>query len=228
VVKHLSTRGQEYADYPDDDHLDDVDDDWADHIPPAERRWRPMGMIAGGVLLVAAVATAVILHSDDSASRGATVGPPARGVVATPAPPTPGPRPSPPAASSPPPETVTTVPPSTVAPRQPPAAPSPTPAAPQAAVPQPVNPRTVVYTVTGTRKLLDLVNVVYTDAQGAPHTDVNVPLPWRKTVVLNPGVDSVSVTATSLFGQLNCSILNANGQLAAVSAKNSIIAACRR
>ncbi|PQM44568.1 putative transport accessory protein MmpS3 [Mycobacterium talmoniae] len=91
-----------------------------------------------------------------------------------------------------------------------------------------MNPRTVVYQVTGTKQLLDLVSVVYTDGQGLPHTDVNVSLPWTKSVVLEPGVGVESVTATSLFGQLNCSIVNATGQPIAVSANNSMIATCTR
>ena len=48
--------------------------------------------------------------------------------------------------------------------------------------------RTFVYRVAGTKGLLDLVTVVYTDASGAPQTDFNVSLPWSRTVVLNPGV----------------------------------------
>jgi hypothetical protein len=40
------------------------------------------------------------------------------------------------------------------------------------------SPRTITYRVTGNRQLLDLVTVIYTDAQGALQTDVNVALPW--------------------------------------------------
>lgn len=74
--------------------------------------------------------------------------------------------------------------------------------------PAPLNPRTVVYRVTGTKQLFDLVNVVYTDARGFPVTDFNVSLPWTKMVVLNPGVQTESVVATSLYSRLNCSIVN--------------------
>lgn len=91
-----------------------------------------------------------------------------------------------------------------------------------------MNPRTVVYTVNGTKQLLDLVSVVYTDAQGIPHTDVNVTLPWTKTVVLNPGVGIESVTATSLYAKLNCTIVDAAGQIVAASTNNSMIATCTR
>ena len=65
--------------------------------------------------------------------------------------------------------------------------------------------------MTGTKQLLDLVNIVYTDARGYPQTEFNVSLPWSKVIVLNPGVQTQSVIATSIYGRLNCSILNAAG-----------------
>ncbi|HTY30455.1 MmpS family transport accessory protein, partial [Mycobacterium sp.] len=104
------------------------------------------------------------------------------------------------------------------------AAPLPTAAPPPVAV----NPRTVVYSVTGTKQLLDLVNVVYTDARGYPQTDFNVSLPWSKVVVLNPGVTTESVVATSFYGRLNCAIVNAAGQPVAASANNGVVATCTR
>jgi hypothetical protein len=88
--------------------------------------------------------------------------------------------------------------------------------------------RTFVYRVTGTKGLLDLVTVVYTDAQGAPQTDFNVSLPWSRTVVLNPGVGTRSVVATSLTGHLNCSIADGVGQLIAISTSSAMIATCSR
>jgi hypothetical protein len=117
------------------------------------------------------------------------------------------------------PETVTTVSPTAEA------AP---PAAPAEAVPPPPapSPRTVTYRVTGSRQLIDLVTVIYTDQQGALQTDVNVALPWAKTVVLDPGVELKSVTATSVMGQLNCSITDAAGALIAAQNNNSMIATC--
>ena len=101
--------------------------------------------------------------------------------------------------------------------------------APQA-VPPPASavPGTVTYRITGTRNLIDLVTVIYTDAQGALQTDVNAALPWTKTIVLNPGVSLSSVTATSVSGQLNCAILDANGSLIAAQNNNSIITNCTR
>lgn len=94
--------------------------------------------------------------------------------------------------------------------------------------PAPLNPRTVVYRVTGTKQLFDMVNVVYTDARGFPVTDFNVSLPWTKMVVLNPGVQTESVVATSLYSRLNCSIVNTGAQTVVASTNNAIIATCTR
>lgn len=107
---------------------------------------------------------------------------------------------------------------------------TPTAAPPTTAAPPPIalNPRTVVYTVTGTKQLLDLVNIVYTDARGYPQTEFNVSLPWSKVIVLNPGVQTQSVVATSIYGRLNCSILNAEGQTVVASANNTMMATCTR
>jgi hypothetical protein len=91
-----------------------------------------------------------------------------------------------------------------------------------------LNPRTVVYSITGAKQLLDLVNVVYTDAAGYPHTELNVALPWTKVVVLNPGVQTPSVIATSIYSRLNCSIANAQGQAVVASTNNATIATCKR
>jgi hypothetical protein len=88
--------------------------------------------------------------------------------------------------------------------------------------------RTFVYRVTGTKQLLDLVTVIYTDARGAPQTDLNVSLPWSRTVVVNPGVQIRSVVATSLTGHLNCSITDGAGQPVAVSTRSAMIATCTR
>ena len=65
-------------------------------------------------------------------------------------------------------------------------------------------------------------------AQGALQTDVNVALPWAKTVVLDPGVELRSVTATSVAGQLNCSITDASGATIAAQNNNTLIAACTK
>nr|WP_253900663.1 hypothetical protein [Mycobacterium asiaticum] len=82
--------------------------------------------------------------------------------------------------------------------------------------------------MTGTKQLFDLVNIAYTDARGFPVTEFNVALPWTKVVVLNPGVQTESVIATSLLSQLNCSIVSAQGQLVKASTSNTALATCTR
>lgn len=227
TMNHLDSHLYDYPDddiYPDSDALYGSDTDA--RYRPADNRWRPVAAIAGVVFALAVIASVVIVNGGDSASTSATVAPPTRTVIATPRPTAP---PAPPRSSLPP-ETVTTVAPP---PRQPTASPTeiPTAAPPPAAgeAPRPeVNPRAFTYRVTGTKQLLDLVSVVYTDAQGMPHTDVNVSLPWSKTVVLDPGVELKSVIATSLTSRLNCAISDATGQPVMVSATNSMIATCTR
>lgn len=223
--------------YPDDDweaHDTDTDTylhedhDWTGW--PADGRWRPAAAILGAVVAIGAIATAVIINSGDSASTKATVGAPAPRTL-TSAPPTtrtsapPAPSASPRPSAQLPPETVTTMTTPSLVPT-----PAPTAALPPTVAPPPtvIDPRTVVYTVTGTKQLLDLVNVVYTDARGFPQTEFNVSLPWSKVVVLNPGVQTESVVATSFYGRLNCSIFNAAGQPVAASANNGIMATCTR
>jgi hypothetical protein len=114
------------------------------------------------------------------------------------------------------PETVSTVAPTPTAADTP----APTAAAPAS--------RTVTYQVTGTRQLLDLITVIYTDQQGALQTDLNVALPWSKTMVLDPGVELTSVTATSLLGKLNCTVTDANGATITAQNNNSMIATCTK
>ncbi|MGZ4583182.1 MAG: MmpS family transport accessory protein [Mycobacterium sp.] len=229
-------------DYPEDDVRDS---DEPDYYPdgdyswtgwPAEFRWRPVAAILGAVVAIGAIATAVIINSGDSASTKATVVPPMpRTATSAPAAPKTTASASPSAAPQLPPETVTTVP-RTVPPSAlptvpvtppvpaPTAAPAPTLAPPAAAI----DPRTVVYTVTGSKQLLDLVNIVYTDARGYPQTEFNVSLPWSKVIVLDPSVQTVSVVATSFYGRLNCSVVNAAGQPVVTSANNGNLATCTR
>jgi hypothetical protein len=182
-----------------------------------ERRWRPVAAFVGCVVALGAIATAVVINSGDTASTKATVGAPTpRTAIAqtTQAPAASAPKPAKP---QPPPETVSTVAP-------PSAAPSPTALAPAATL----DPRTVVYSVNGTKQLLDLVSIVYTDARGLPQTEFNVALPWSKMIVLNPGVQNVSVVATSIYSHLDCSVFNAAGQTVVASANNASIATCTR
>jgi hypothetical protein len=201
---------EDYEDYEDYDEYDDE---------PIDRRWIWIAGVAGAILLVAVICTVVILGGGDSGSVSTTVVPPtssqpAATTSARPAATTPAAAP-PPAAPLPP-ETVTTLTPSASA--SPSAAP--TEAAPVA--------NAVTYRVTGNRSLVDLVTVIYTDSQGALQTDVNVALPWSKTVVLDPGVTLSSVTATSVIGQLNCSITDGSGATIAAQNNNSMIATCTK
>ncbi len=223
----------ENEDYENEDYEND-DYSWTGW--PADPRKRPVTAILGAVMALGAVATAVVLNSGDSASTKATVGAPVpHPVTSAPAttkastPPSASPTPS--HVPQLPAETFTTVAPPSAAPGMGPAA-TPTAAPPAIAPAQPptagLNPRTVVYNVTGTKQLLDLVNVVYTDARGYPQTEFNVSLPWSKMVVLNPGVQTESVVATSFLGQLNCSVVNAAGQMIVASMNNSTLATCTR
>ncbi len=203
----------------------DLDDygDIEEYYEPIDRRWIWVAGVAGAILLVAVICTVVILGGGDSGSVSTTVAPPAttsQPAATTSAAPATTARPAPPPAAALPPETVTTVTPTPSAP------PSDTPTA---AAPAPTAaPNTITYHVTGNRNLIDLVTVIYTDSQGALQTDVNVALPWNKTVVLDPGVTLSSVTATSVAGQLNCSITDASGAAIAVQNNNTMIANCTK
>jgi hypothetical protein len=206
--------------YPDDDDYTDVIEYDEESI---DRRWMWIAGIAGVILFIAIGTTGIILGGGDSGSVTAT------GTSSAPTTETSAPAAaSTPAAAPPsgalPAETVTTVSP---APETPTAVAAPAPA-PQVAAPpvQAPPPGTITYRVTGNKQLIDLVTVIYTDAQGALQTDVNVALPWTKTVVLNPGVELKSVTATSVGGQLNCGIYDAAGALVTYQNNNSMIATC--
>jgi Mycobacterium membrane protein len=239
-------------DYPDDEMYDGADSDFEDDgygelAWPNDARWRPVAAFVGAVIAVGAVATAVIINSGDSASTKATVGPGPRPVTSAPhttSPPSASTAPSTSRAPQLPPETVTTLTPGAAAPGLPTYAPLPTYLPPRAAPPlalpgvglppaalpptAALNPSTVLYSVAGTKQLLDLVNIVYTDAQGYPKTEFNVSLPWTKAVVLNPGVTTQSVIATSIYSHLNCSVVNAQGQVVVASTNNTTMATCTR
>ncbi len=240
TLSHLGDEVRDY-DYPDDEsygtdeadfYLDDGDDDSRWTGWPADSRLRPATAVLGAVVALGAIATAVIINSGDSASTKATVGAPAPRTMTSAAVATTS---APPRASHTttplPPETFTTVTTPSAAPS---VAPTATPTAAPPAYPTALppaaalNPRTVFYNVTGTKQLLDLVNVVYTDARGYPQTEFNVALPWSKVIVLNPGVQTESVVATSFYGRLNCSITNAAGQPVVASANNGNLATCTR
>jgi hypothetical protein len=210
------------------DYTADYEPDYEPEYDEAriDRRWMWIAGIAGAILFVAVATTGVVLGGGDSGSVSATATSGAPTTSAAPAP-TSAPRAAAPMPSLPP-ETVTTVSPTAQAPTStatsvPPAAAAPAEAAPPPPAP---SPRTITYRVTGNRQLIDLVTIIYTDGQGALQTDVNVALPWAKTVVLDPGVELKSVTATSVAGQLNCSITDAAGTLLSAQNNNSMIATC--
>ncbi|VBA36482.1 putative transport accessory protein MmpS3 [Mycobacterium innocens] len=245
-VSHAAEADDYGYDYDDDDDDDGYydgyqDDGYGELVWSTESRWRPVAAILGVVVALGAVATAVIINSGDSATTKATVGAPVgaptpRTVVSTTprttAPPSTSPSPPPstsarPSTSAPQlaPETVTTVTIPSAAPTRIPTAAPPQPGTPPSAA---LSPRAVFYSVTGTKQLLDIVNVVYTDERGFPVTEFNVALPWTKMVVLNPGVQTESVVATSIYSRLNCVIVNAQGQPVVASTTNSILATCTR
>jgi hypothetical protein len=209
-----------YDEYQGPEDYEDYED--YDGYEPIDRRWIWIAGVAGAILLVAVICTVVILGGGDSGSVSTTIAPPTptttQPAATTSAPPAATTPSAPPPAAALPPETMTTVTPTASAP------PSDTPTA---AAPSPA-PGTITYRVTGNRSLIDLVTVIYTDAQGALQTDVNVALPWAKTVVLDPGVTLSSVTATSLTGQLNCSITDASGAAIALQNNNTMIANCTK
>lgn len=211
------------ADYESYDDYDD--DDIYEYYEGPDRRWRWLAGLAVAVLLAAVLVIVTVIRSDETTPTAQTgTIPPAtsttpRTVVAT-VPPSPAPPPQAQLA----PETVVTI---TTTPS---ALPTPVAAPPPAvAVPPPVaapGTRTVTYTVTGTRQLIDLVTIIYTDEQGLPRTDINATLPWTKTLALDPGVDFESVTATSVTGQLNCAITDEAGATLIAQNNNSMIATC--
>jgi hypothetical protein len=216
-----------------DGHDDYLDDDVYEYEEPIDRRWIWVAGVAAAILLVAIICTVVILGGGDSGSVSKTIAAPTPTTAAqdaapssiTKAPSVVTSAPPPPPVASLSPETVTTVAPS------PPVGVGPAPVAPAPAEGAPVpavSPRTVTYQVNGNRSLLDLVTVVYTDGQGALQTQFNVALPWVRSVTLDPGVELTSVTATSLTGNLTCSVTDANGATLVAQNTGSMIATCTR
>jgi hypothetical protein len=202
-----------------DEETDEFDDEFDDE-PADDGRWRWVAAVAAIVLAAAVIATMMILGGGDSGPTAGKVVP----ETSRPAPP-PAPSPSPPpapSATSPvataslPPETFTSVPPTTT---------SDTPTAEAA---PPVDSRTIVYTITGNHHIGDLVTVTYTDEHGALRTDLDVPLPWSRTVVLDPNTEIGSVTALSLASQLNCSITDAQGATIASQNLGLMATTCNR
>ncbi|KUI31100.1 hypothetical protein AU195_11790 [Mycobacterium sp. IS-1496] len=212
----------EDADYEDYEDYEDYDA----YATALDTRWKWIAGVAGAILLVAVICTMVILGGGDSGSVSATVDSSVQGRPPATAAPQDTSAALPPPVASLAPETITTVTPT--APPSPSASATPDPAPSAVAPPPPpaATPRAITYTVTGNRQLIDFVTVIYTDRQGALQTEVNVSLPWSKTVVLDPGVELKSVTATSVGGQLNCAITDAAGTALVAQNNNSMIATC--
>jgi hypothetical protein len=210
-----------------DDHAGAVDDDGEDYdafVEPDSGRWRWVAAVAGVVLLIAVVGTIVIVTGGDSASTTARIVPSESRPVFRPPPP----KPSPP--TSLPPETVTTLRPSTPSPSTAEAAPSPVPSpgpSPSETAP-PADSQTVIYTVSGTKQPFDPVTVTYTDETGALRTDFDVSLPWSRKLARNANVLVDSVTAVSFASHLNCTISDGNGQMLVSQNYNTIAATCNR
>ena len=92
-------------------------------------------------------------------------------------------------------------------------------------LPEPFDPKVVRYEITGTGSYAD---INYLDLDAKPQRVDNAALPWSKTITLDPGVTLSSVTGTSVTGQLNCEVLDANGAVIAAQNGNSIITNCTR
>jgi len=225
----------DYADhadeYADEAYPDYPDEGYYAYDEPIDRRWIWVAGVAGAILLVAVICTVIILGGGDSGPVTATVTPsaPTTSAIASPSatPSAAAPRIAPvaPPTASLAPETVTTVTPSATPTAM---APQPEAVPPAEAAAPPAAGQTVTYRITGNRPLLDLVTVIYTDGQGALQTELNVALPWAKTVTLDPGVTLSSVTATSVTGQLNCSITDGSGAPVAAQNNNTMITSCTK
>lgn len=87
-------------------------------------------------------------------------------------------------------------------PQQPPA--SDEPGAPVPAPSGPTVPETVVYSVTGEGRA---INITYVDTDGVMQTEFNVALPWSKEVTLDsPAKDSASVAVVNVGRDVTCSV----------------------
>ena len=207
-----------------EEHFEDYDAFPEDFTEPDSGLWRWVAGVAGAVLLTAVVGTIVIVTGGDNASTAGRVAPPQNRPAVTPTPPSP----------SLPPETVTTLTPTTTT--SPSTAEAPTSSAPPSPASEPTSPppprqaaaQTIIYTVSGTKQLLDPVTVTYTDETGALRTDFNVSLPWSRKLVMSGNVVVNSVTAVSFASHLNCTITDGNGQMLVSQTYNTIAATCNR
>lgn len=193
-------------------------------------RWKWVAAIAGAVLTITVIATAVVLGGGKEDKPGATVTTPPLTPLTTPPPPPPAASttpPPPPSSTLPPPpsEEIEAPPPSEEAPEPEPPARDPN-LPPEGQVP--LNPDAWVYYVSGNQTPGDLLTITYTDGIGQTRTVLGASLPWTMIVTPSPGVTGGSVTATSFASQINCSISNNQEQILASQNSNGIVARCSK
>ena len=156
--------------------------------PPRSPRWLWI-VAAAAVLLVAGLVLALVIVSN-STRESTTVAPatPKSTTVPAPRPTTPTRVPAPPRAPLP---TVT----------MPPASPG---APGQTTAPTETETETVVYSVTGEGRA---INITYVDTGGVMQTEFNVALPWSKEVSLAPPAKtSASVAVVNVGRDVTCSV----------------------
>lgn len=208
-----------------------LDEDFEYRPPGSNENWKWVASIAGAVLAIAVIATAVVLSGGEDKPPAAAITTPVPSL--TPVTTTP-PAPSPSATSAQPSTTtVTTTPvqetpstaPSTEAP-----APEPPPSNPMLPPEgqRPITPAAFAYYVTGNQTPGDLLTITYSDGNGTTRTVLGASLPWTMIVTPSPGIVGGSITATSFASQINCSITNSQNQMLAVQSNNSIIARCTK
>ena len=157
--------------------------------PPKSPRWLWVAA-AAAVLMVAGLVLALVIVSSSS-RESTTVAPLPQSTTTSPKP-----------TASPGPTRTTRVP--TTAPLPPPI-PLPTPEPTTGAQPpRPTGTETVVYTVTGEGRA---INITYVDTGGIMQTEFNVALPWSREVSLSaPAKNSASVAVVNVGRDVTCSV----------------------
>ncbi len=167
--------------------------------PPRSPRWLWVAA-AAVVLLVAALIIALVIVSNSS--RESTVVAPMPQTGAEPTMPTTPPFPT---TKRPAPTTITVFPEPTRAPSPGPTATGePGPPGIPAPAPGPGGTETVVYSVSGEGRA---INITYVDSGGVMQTEFNVALPWSKEVTLAaPAKSSASVAVVNIGRDVTCSV----------------------